>query len=329
MSYYSGAKRNRERWNNDGNGGGRNDTWNSHGARRNRERWETGQPKTHALIPAPTFAVQNKTRKQNPPATNTGGGDGGGGDGGFGGQPILPSGSGDVYMYDPTVMSLTKAETAGFDNNDTDPATRLCPGYSTPAWPINESLTFANVQAAYEPVIAEVNLMRQAQGLPDIIWDNYLVLSSFRHATFLAERWIEFGYGFTTPPDLSPHMEPPDVGWGTGFSQRVQGTGRVGIAPAGAASGEGIGWNGKTPMHGLCGQRSDYNTPESCGHWCPFIAGSNVTHMGVGFDIALEGPFAGTLITVYNYANSAPDPTSAPLDKEIYEYLPKFAYTAP
>lgn len=271
-----------------------------------------------------------------------GGGETGGGDPSALGYPV---GQGVTLTYDdikayqtPTYPGQDNAlgqpydwATSVYPHNSGCPPQDALAGYPREC---PQELTFAYLEASAQPQLAFGNNYRQAAGLPPMIWDNYLALAAMRHAVYLSE--MQDHYDPPKPPGLEVHYEYPEghptyPSFGETVVDRVFNTGRENynnvVAPAGANVVEGFGgaWN-STGTKGLCTQRHDSDNPpaegESWGHIGPWADPTTpITHYGWGADQRTRD---GMTNHVFVYSAKPAGANSLPLDKELYEYLPKF-----
>lgn len=230
----------------------------------------------------------------------------------------------DSALYDSTYWHPTFGGN-NYVAGEYDPTLSGCKPYDHAAWQRTcpDKLTFAALEAAFQPVLDWGNEFRASTGNGPMIWDNYLALAAQRHATFYAEHKADL---YTGPSGLSGHAEtlvtdPVYPSYGQWPGDRVALTGRENTF---AAEGIGftLGWglSLNTPMGGFCNIKSDYQDQANCGHFCYWKnPGATYNWVGYGMDVMPDG----SAIHVFVYSNAPAGPNSEPLF-ELYEYLPKF-----
>jgi len=254
-----------------------------------------------------------------------------------GGEPapelgIIPGVSDDPFLVS-SLQTATSSAANNYNPGDTDPLTVGCPSFNEPVgtvpnWPIPTQVTFAWVKQVGQPMLDFGNTFRSANGLPDMIWDDYLILAAMRHANYIGVHDLAL-YNIPGPQGIliqtygnnGLHREMPEGdetygSYGELPTDRVANTGRIetGFTTEGAgwASGPGNG----NPTRFLC-QQNDYASPEVPGHFGPWVKPDTpLTHVGYGFNYS---HIDGSVYHVFVYGIPSADP---PIPYELYEYLP-------
>lgn len=179
-------------------------------------------------------------------------------------------GDGSVVKYDPLVFNGV-FPCINFDPDTTNPTDRGCPAYSHELYPqvCPHACTSGWQESIFSSVLSEGNVYREANSLPPMLFDRWLMLAMQSHAMYLAKNWSQL-YNAGQPMYvkynglIAAHYEPepPTATFGVTISARVMATGRGTPNVA-----EGIGFGGDTPIQGFCSQKSDYVSPSNPGHF--------------------------------------------------------------